>query len=158
LLRIASAPDCGTTVELWLPRAKTSAVTLVRSTERPPAPAALRPCKVLIVDDDLLVLNGTAALVEDLGHTAIEAQSAAEALVKLDSGVEIDVVITDHAMPNMTGLQLAQSIQAKRPDLPIILATGYAELPPDPALVRLVKLTKPCSQHEIASAIQTALT
>jgi signal transduction histidine kinase len=157
LLRIASAPDCGTTVELWLPRAKTSAVTLVRSTERPPAPAALRPCKVLIVDDDLLVLNGTAALVEDLGHTAIEAQSAAEALVKLDSGVEIDVVITDHAMPNMTGLQLAQSIQAKRPDLPIILATGYAELPPDPALVRLVKLTKPCSQHEIASAIQTAL-
>jgi signal transduction histidine kinase len=158
LLRIESRPNHGTTVELWLPRATTSAVSLLRGADRAAPPMALRACKVLIVDDDLLVLTGTAALVEDLGHTAIEAQSGAEALVKLDSGAEVDVVITDHAMPGMTGLQLAQSIQQKRPGLPIILATGYAELPPDPTLLRVVKLAKPCSQHDIASAIQTALT
>jgi CheY-like chemotaxis protein len=158
LLRIDSAPNLGTTVELWLPRATTLAVSVIRNAERANPPLAMRPCKVLIVDDDLLVLTGTAALIEDLGHSAIEAQSGAEALVKLASGLEIDLVITDHAMPNMTGLQLAQSIQEKHPQLPIILATGYAELPSDPALLRLVKLAKPCSQHDIAAAIHAALT
>jgi signal transduction histidine kinase len=158
LLRIDSAPNVGTTVELWLPRATTLAVSVIRNAERAKPPLAMRPCKVLIVDDDLLVLTGTAALIEDLGHSAIEAQSGAEALVKLASGLEIDLVITDHAMPNMTGLQLAQSIQERHPQLPIILATGYAELPADPALLRLVKLAKPCSQHDIAAAIHAALT
>jgi CheY-like chemotaxis protein len=61
-------------------------------------------------------------------------------------------------MPNMTGLQLAQAILEKHPNLPIILATGYAELPSDPALSRLVKLAKPCSQHDIAAAMHVALT
>ncbi len=64
---------------------------------------------MLIVDDDLLVLTGTAALIEDLGHVAIEVPSAAEALAVLASGEAIDVIVTDHAMPNMTGLQLAHS-------------------------------------------------
>jgi signal transduction histidine kinase len=157
LLRIESAPSRGTTVELWLPRASTAAASMIRSSEIVKPPVAVQPCNVLVVDDDLLVLTGTAALIEDLGHTAFEAQSAAEALAKLASGLAIDLVITDHAMPNMTGLQLAQSIQEKHPDLPIILATGYADLPCDPALPRLVKLAKPCSQHDIAAAIHTAL-
>jgi signal transduction histidine kinase/ActR/RegA family two-component response regulator len=157
LLRIESAPNRGTTVELWLPRASTAAASVIRSSELAKPPVAVQPCKVLVVDDDLLVLTGTAALIEDLGHTAFEAQSAAEALVKLASGLAIDIVITDHAMPNMTGLQLAQFIQEKHPGLPIILATGYADLPCDPALPRLVKLAKPCSQHDIAAAIHTAL-
>jgi DNA-binding NtrC family response regulator len=112
---------------------------------------------VLIVDDDLLVMTGTAAMIEDLGHTSIEAHSAAEALAKLASGSEIDVVITDHAMPTMTGLQLAACIQDRFPGLPIILATGYAELPVDPAKMGVLKLTKPCSQHDIATAIYTAM-
>jgi FixJ family two-component response regulator len=60
-------------------------------------------------------------------------------------------------MPNMTGLQLAQSVQEKYPGMPIILATGYAELPADPAVFGIVKLSKPCSQAEIAAAIQTAI-
>ena len=80
----------------------------------------------------------------------IEAHSAEEALSKLESGVEIDVVITDHAMPVMTGLQLAARIQERYPGLPIILATGYAELPSEPAAMGLLKLAKPCTQHDIA--------
>jgi CheY-like chemotaxis protein len=157
LLRIRSEQDVGTTVELWLPRASTSAAPLVRSpVSAEPAPDC-GPCKVLIVDDDLLVMTGTAAMVEDLGHTSIEAHSAAEALAKLASGSDIDVVITDHAMPAMTGLQLAVCIQERFPGLPIILATGYAELPVDPANMGLLKLTKPCTQQEIAAAIHTAM-
>jgi signal transduction histidine kinase len=157
LLRIESVPNRGTTVELWLPRASTAAASMIRVSELANPPLAVQPCKVLVVDDDLLVLTGTAALIEDLGHTAFEAQSAAEALNKLASGLVIDLVITDHAMPNMTGLQLAQSIQERHPGLPIILATGYADLPSDPAQSGLVKLAKPCSQHDIAAAIHAAL-
>jgi signal transduction histidine kinase/ActR/RegA family two-component response regulator len=158
LLRIDSKPSIGTTVELWLPRAQTSAVSVARSVERPSASAPeVKPCRVLVVDDDLLVLTGTGALIDDLGHKAIEAHSAVEALNILESGEEVDVVITDHAMPNMTGLQLAQQLQEKYPRLPIILATGFAELPADPTILKLVKLAKPCSQHDIAVAIRTAL-
>jgi CheY-like chemotaxis protein len=96
-------------------------------------------------------------MIDDLGHTAIEAHSAAEALAKLDSGIEVDVVITDHAMPSMTGLQLAECIRDRFPGLPVILATGYAELPADPAKLGLLKLTKPCTQQEIAAAIYQAV-
>ena len=156
-LRIVSTPGVGTTVELWLPRAKTDAVSLVRSAERPPPAPATASWRVLIVDDDLLVLTGTAALIEDLGHVAIEVPSAAEALALLAAGEAVDVIVTDHAMPNMTGLQLAHCVQEKYPRLPIVLATGYAELPADPAEFGIVKLAKPCSQAEIATAIQTAM-
>ncbi len=94
LLRINSEPNRGTTIELWLP--VTQAAAEPEEAENPPSmPATLLvgPCTVLIVDDDQLVLTGTSAMIEDLGHTAIEAHSGAEALAKLDSGAGIDVVI-----------------------------------------------------------------
>jgi signal transduction histidine kinase/ActR/RegA family two-component response regulator len=157
LLRIDSAPDVGTTVQLWLPRAK-GAPAAQRNVERlKTPPSAPKACRVLIVDDDQLVLTGTAALIEDLGHSVIEAHSGAEALSTLAGDVRVDIVITDHAMPTMTGLQLAEIIQERYPGLPIILATGFAELPADPAKFRIPKLSKPCTQHEMAVAIQTAL-
>ncbi len=159
-LRIESAPDVGTTIELWLPRAKAQAVAMLRNERSTPDPlsaAASKACRVLVVDDDALVLTGTAALLEDLGHAVIEAPSAAEALAVLASGAQVDLVMTDHAMPTMTGLQLAQCVQEKYPGMPVILATGYAELPVDPVSFGILKLTKPCSQNEIAAAIQTVL-
>ncbi len=157
LLRINSKPNVGTHIELWLPRATTSAVSVLRAPKPVDFSPRTAPCKVLIVDDDLLVITGTAALIDDLGHTSIEAHSAAEALAKLASDSEIDVVITDYAMPTMTGLQLAECIQHRFPGLPIILATGYAELPVDPAKMGLLKLTKPCTQQDIAAAIHMAM-
>jgi CheY-like chemotaxis protein len=155
-LRIFSEPNVGTTLKLWLPKTKEQSVAAgdIQSLDSPPAVAA---CRVLLVDDDVLVMTGTAAMIEDLGHTPIEANSGADALAKLASGLEVDVVMTDHAMPGMTGLQLAKCIQEKYAGLPIILATGYAELPGDPTLLGLLRLAKPCSQYEIATAIQTAL-
>ena len=102
-------------------------------------------------------MTGISAMIEDLGHTPIEAHSGAEALAMLSSGVKVDVVITDHAMPSMTGLQLAERIQDRFPGLPIILATGYAELPRDPAALGIARLAKPCSQNDIAAAINSAL-
>src|ERR1700681_3279857 len=107
LLRIHSEPNVGTTIELCLPVAKTATQTAGGDVPSlAPAPY-IGPCTVLIVDDDLLVMTGISAMIEDLGHTPIEAHSGAEALARLASDTEIDVVITDHAMPAMTGLQLA---------------------------------------------------
>jgi signal transduction histidine kinase/ActR/RegA family two-component response regulator len=156
-LRIHSEPNAGTAIELWLPVAKIAA--LPAAAEVPPLIPApfVGPCTVLIVDDDLLVMTGISAMIEDLGHTPIEAHSGAEALDKLASGIEIDVIITDHAMPVMTGLQLAGYVHETYPGIPVILATGYAELPGDPASLGILRLAKPCNQYEIATAIQSAL-
>ncbi|HEX3395758.1 MAG TPA: response regulator [Steroidobacteraceae bacterium] len=158
LLRIHSQPNAGTIVELWLPRASTAACAHVRPPELTTAVRpATEPCTVLIVDDDSLVMTGTAAMIADLGHAAVEAHSGAEALDLLGSGLKVDVVLTDHAMPMMTGLQLAECIHSRFPGLPIILATGYAELPVDPATLGIARLAKPCTQYEIAAAIHRAV-
>jgi DNA-binding NtrC family response regulator len=157
LLRIKSKPNAGTTIDLCLPMAKTAALPAANDTPPfMPAPD-VGPCTVLIVDDDLLVMTGISAMIEDLGHTPIEAHSAAEALAKLASDIEIDLVITDHAMPAMTGLQLAGHVHETYPEVPVILATGYAELPGDPASLGIIRLAKPCNQYDIATAIQSAL-
>jgi signal transduction histidine kinase/ActR/RegA family two-component response regulator len=156
-LCIRSKPNEGTTLELWLPIAKSVGVSIASTDQAREPPPAVESCKVLLVDDDALVITGTAAMIEDLGHKPIEAHSAAEALAKLASGLQVDVVMTDHAMPGMTGLQLAECIREKYAGLPVILATGFAELPADPALLGLLRLAKPCNQYEIAMAIQTAL-
>jgi signal transduction histidine kinase/ActR/RegA family two-component response regulator len=157
LLRISSEPNVGTAIELWLPMAEAAAPAADIEVVSPiPAPYT-GTCRVLIVDDDTLVMTGISAMIEDLGHTAIEAHSGAEAVAKLASGVEIDVVLTDHAMPAMTGLQLARYIRESYPELPVILATGYAEIPGDAASLGIPRLAKPCNQYEIAMAIQSAL-
>ncbi len=155
--RSGANPMSGRRSNLWLPRASTSPITLSRPIQRQEPKPVDTPCTVLIVDDDLLVMTGTAAMVEDLGHRPVEAQSGAEALALLDSGLKVDVVLTDHSMPSMTGLQLAESIRGRFPGLPIILATGFAELPVDPRTKDIQRLAKPCTQHEIAAAIHSAL-
>jgi CheY-like chemotaxis protein len=108
---------------------------------------------VLIVDDDALVATGTAAMLEDLGHTVLEAGSAAEALAMLENGRSVDLVITDHAMPEMTGVELARRLSQIRPGLRVILATGYADLPPTNAPIDLPRLSKPFLQADLARMI-----
>ena len=95
-----------------------------------------------MVDDDALVLQNTAAMLDDLGYKILEASSGHEALDMLPGRAKsVDLVITDQAMPKMTGVQLAEAINRTWPTLPVILASGYAEIPSDsnPVLVRLSK-------------------
>jgi CheY-like chemotaxis protein len=149
-LRLASRPGAGTTVELWLPRAESPPVA---AQPAPVAtPEAVRPSTVLLVDDDGLISSATAEMLKDLGHRVIEAPSGQRALEILRAGTAVDLVITDQAMPGMTGTQLAAEIREAWPDLPILLASGYAELPADegPALPRL---RKPYHQAALAAAI-----
>ena len=111
---------------------------------------------ILVVDDDLLVGMGTAAMLEDLGHVALEATSGADALRLLEARHDIDLVITDHGMPYMSGLELAHAARKLRPALPIILATGYAE-PLTSGVPGLLQLFKPFRQDELAKAVAAVL-
>lgn len=107
---------------------------------------------VLAVDDDALVLMNTTMMLEDLGHTVIEAFNGQEALKILNSRDDVDLVITDHSMPVMTGADLARHVEEKWPGLPVILATGYSELPAGKTTNR-PHLNKPFAQHELQGAI-----
>jgi signal transduction histidine kinase len=150
-MRLDSHPGAGTSVELWLPVSET-----IRPAQAAMAAALLAgagcPSRVLIVDDDPLIVASTAAILEDLGHEVIEASSGPHALETLRGDANVDLVITDHAMPGMTGSELARQIRKAWPTLPIILATGYAELPngEEPGLPRL---SKPYRQEDLAAQI-----
>lgn len=92
-------------------------------------------------------------MLMDLGHSVVEARSAAEALRLLESEGPFDVVVTDYAMPDMNGYDLAVRIQEANPTLPIVLATGYAELP-TPAAIEFRRLAKPYSQADMAAVLK----
>jgi PAS domain S-box-containing protein len=145
-----SQKGAGTTAELLLPVAKTS-TTPIAGTPAPPA-KALRPLTILAVDDDALVLMNTVHMLEDLGHTVFEAYSGNEALEILRREDSIDLVVTDQAMPKMTGNELAKIIKRQWPDIPVLLATGYADRVRGDD-IGLPKLTKPYMQRELADAI-----
>jgi PAS domain S-box-containing protein len=149
-LRISSKTGQGTTVDLWLPKSVTDARP--EAAVAPQIASARRSFRVLVVDDDVLVRMGTVDMLEDLGHTVIEAGSAAEALTALQAGAAVDVVITDQAMPGMRGTELATRLREKYPALPIVLATGYAELPNGENL-GLPRLSKPFRQEDIAAVL-----
>lgn len=155
-MRISSQLGSGTTVELWLPVAEETSALLELAPLAPVATAASaissRTCHVLVVDDDPLISAGTMAMLEDLGHTAVEAPSAARALEVLRSDAKVELVITDQAMPGMTGMELAGLIREAWPDLPVLLATGYADLP-EGGVTDLPRLAKPYRQEELATQI-----
>jgi CheY-like chemotaxis protein/two-component sensor histidine kinase len=150
-VHISSAPGTGTTVNLWFP------VATERATRRDAASPidlglAAERLMVLVVDDEALVGHVTAAMIEDLGHAALWVSSGAEALEILRSDRGVDLMITDHAMPGMTGAVLAETVHKLKPDLPIILATGFADIPGSYAQT-LPRLAKPYGPTELSTAI-----
>lgn len=151
---LKSQKDQGTCAELWLPVAMAGAVP--RSTTAVQAMPPVPGLSVLVVDDDSLVLTSTSLLLEDLGHRVISAASGAQALEAFDSGQAIDLVITDMAMPRMNGAQLAHAIRLLKPDLPIILATGYAERL-EGFVLELPRLSKPFTQLNLVEIISQAM-
>jgi PAS domain S-box-containing protein len=145
----------GTTVSMWIP---VSGDDVPEATIRPEEPAASdepRRLKVLVVDDDVLVAMNTTAMLEDLGHEAIEVHSGRQALETLEGSDGFDLIITDQAMPQMTGSQLVSAARSKWPKLAVILATGYAELPED-ADRNITRLSKPFMQTDLQRALKQA--
>ena len=97
-----------------------------------------------------------AAMLEDLGHSVHEASSALDALSILGRESAIELVLTDQAMPQMTGAELIGEIKTRWPKLPTILATGFAELPPTIEPLQIT-LAKPFLQYDLEQALNAAL-
>jgi PAS domain S-box-containing protein len=155
-LVLKSRPGQGTSAEIFLPLAPVEADSPAddaRTERRVPVRKRLT---ILTVDDDPLVALNTSALLEELGHTVYSVPSAMQALAMLRRKSDIDLLITDQLMPGMTGSELATTIRANRPELPIILATGYAELAPGEG-TGFPRLAKPFSQQDLAEAIARAV-
>jgi PAS domain S-box-containing protein len=153
-LIMKSSPGNGTTAEIWLPAVEAAASLARAQTEARQPGNATGGMRILAVDDDRLVLFNTTAMLEELGHSVVEAVSGEEAL-ELFQQQNFDLVITDQSMPRMTGVQLMEAIRANRPDMPVILATGYAEIPGG-THVKAHRLSKPFTEKDLAHALAAA--
>jgi PAS domain S-box-containing protein len=123
---VVSEPGVGTTVSLWLPQTDTTALSSNREAAKPESPQDTGS-RVLLVDDDHLVRETLAAVLEAEGLTVLSAADGEDALSLLRTATPIDILITDLSMPGMNGLALIQAAQRLRSRLPAILLTGYAE-------------------------------
>ncbi len=157
-ITIYSEPGQGTTVSIYLPAAADVAVQ-----RRKPAPefAALpgHGELVLVVEDNPAVRRMTATRLNALGYGVLEAGTVEEANAAIDGGTEIALVFSDMMMPGgQTGLDLAWRLRRERPDLPVLLTTGYAGEMTDAEIVDgFALLRKPYRQEELAIAVTTVM-
>ena len=148
-LTMTSAPDQGTTVELWLP---ISIEPLEDGADAPGGtPEVKARGRVLLVDDEVLVRMSTADMLTDLGYDVVEAGSGEEALALLRDGGLPDLLVTDHLMPGMSGADLAREARALDAKLPILIVSGYSEV--DGIAPDLPRLTKPFRNAELAERL-----
>jgi PAS domain S-box-containing protein len=127
-VRIESRPDAGTTVRVYLPRAQAgvAAEPAMADNHTHAEPLPQRRF-ALLVDDDSAVRDVTAARLRQLGFVVLEAGSGGAALDLLDRSAQVDLLVADFAMPGMNGVEVAQQARARRPELPVLFVTGYAD-------------------------------
>jgi signal transduction histidine kinase/CheY-like chemotaxis protein len=155
-VRIDSTPGAGTSVRVYLPRAATLA--LPDALEEPLAVEPAAPnLNVLLVDDDSAVREVTAGILQDLGYRVVEAGSGGAALEVLDRQSEIDLLLVDFAMPGMNGAEVAREVHVRRPDLPILFVTGYADTEALSAAGYDGILRKPFVEKDLAAKLRSVL-
>jgi signal transduction histidine kinase/CheY-like chemotaxis protein len=154
--RILSEPGVGTTVEIWLRAAGSGAEALPAAA---PAIAAVpRPgvC-ILVVEDDNFVRQSMVESLEALGHKVAQAPDGEAGLRELKRA-RPDLIITDYLMPGMTGAELVQRARAELPGVPMIIATGYADMKAiEQVLGDDMLLRKPFQLAELAATVERAL-
>ena len=151
---IESEIGVGTTVRLWLPEAdeRVPEAEVKAEVEQP----LLKRATILLVDDDSLIASSTKILLEAMGHDVIDVASAEDAIEIIERNTPIDLVMTDYAMPEMTGLELATYVGRFRPQLPVLLVTGFADLP-SAAVPNLARLAKPYRQAQLEEQLASLL-
>ncbi|HEY4084106.1 MAG TPA: PAS domain S-box protein [Burkholderiaceae bacterium] len=153
----------GTTAEIWLPIAaaepEPASLDAVLSPDHPSPHCGMNgsALNVILVDDDPLVLDSTVALLQDMGHLVTSSNSALEALQVFRKGHKFDLIITDQAMPGMTGTELLAVVKSLQPDIISIIATGYVETGAVMAIpADALRLNKPFNQEQLARSLEVA--
>ncbi|WP_140419389.1 PAS domain-containing sensor histidine kinase [Sphingobium sp. Z007] len=150
-LTIDSAPGHGTAVALWLPVSERNPI---EARDAPTWQTAFTGT-ALLVDDEDIVRASTADMLTDLGFQVMEARSGAEAIACLNRADSIDIMVTDHIMPNMTGVELAREIALIDPMLPVLIVSGYSDAVG--LASSLPRLGKPFRQADLAAVLATIL-
>jgi CheY-like chemotaxis protein len=157
-VRIETVLGQGTAVTIFLPRATVGIsddqAEVVDASNRAQTSKRLR---VLVVDDDKAILKSTVRMLDFLGYATASAESAIEALRLLAKNQEIDLVLADFAMAEMSGRELAKAIRATRPPLPVVLMTGYPNLAVLEDLNDVRIILKPFRDDDLVNAIGAAL-
>ena len=156
--RIESQVGTGTRAQIWLPRAPQVAPEQNDKADRRRT-ARVRPLRVLLVDDHDGVRTTTAALLRDLGHNVVEATDGAGVLSLLRADPDCcELLISDYAMPHVSGAEVIRQARAVKPGLPAIIITGYADAQsisrrPEDVLV----LAKPFTADQLTGAIAASV-
>jgi CheY-like chemotaxis protein len=159
-MHLDSHPGQGTRVTLYLPAAPLSPQDRAPAAEIAPAAPARGSETVLVVEDDDDVRGLACAMLRDLGYAVLKAANAEAALRMLEERGDIDVVFSDVVMPgHKNGLDIAKEIRRSRPDLAVILTSGYASPYSDPEgiLASVEFVQKPYRQAELAQRLRKVL-
>ena len=154
-LDLRSAPGEGTEAVLTFPACRPSPAP-----ELPPGgsngPGSGQPLRILLVDDDELILLSVAPMLTVLGHQVQTAASGQEALARLEAGLEVDLVILDMNMPGLDGAQTLARLKALRPEQRVLMASGYSDQDIAPLMAahaRVASIQKPFDLGEIAKKL-----
>lgn len=160
-LKIYSEVGHGTTVRLYLPRAAVDAAVHVVEQRPVEATRATREATILVVEDNVGVRSVALRQLRSLGYRVIETENAASALAVLRTSDPIDLLFTDVVMPgNMTGVQLAKEARTFRPELKVLMTSGFSEIPGSENGLsdgRMRFLGKPYRKHELAQRVRDLL-
>jgi CheY-like chemotaxis protein len=152
---IDTAENAGTTINVYLPSIAQTATPVISLSDMPGnADADDLHRTILLVDDDPDVRSVTSMMLSSLGYSVVEAENGDEALKKIDSA--IDLVLTDFAMPNMTGAELAEIVKREHPELPIMFITGFADIDILDVDQQLI-VQKPYKEEELARKLANVL-
>jgi len=156
-VKIESAPNRGTRVRLYLPRSDATVQPAAVASETEAAEISGRDRTILLVEDDAGVRAVTAAMLKELQFTVIEADNGSHALDIVDRQPDIDLLFTDIVMPGMNGFELGRLARERRPQLPVLYATGYAASYTAPEKGADV-LAKPYREADLLTKLRVLLT
>lgn len=156
-ITVSSVPGEGTTFDIFLPKIEGASI------DKPQAPEPISREKevILLVDDEEMMVDVTSQILERLGFAVVAKTSSLDALETFqEKPDEFDLVITDQVMPNLTGTQLAQKLLSIRPDIPVILCSGFPEnvsLEEVESIGIRTFMPKPIAREAIAKTVRAVL-
>jgi signal transduction histidine kinase/ActR/RegA family two-component response regulator len=154
---IESSVGVGTSVDIYLPRAEAQRSKAIAEPVRIKELAAAGGSTILLVDDDNAVREVTRTKLHELGYCVLEAGSGGAALDLLDRETHIDLIMVDFAMPGMNGADVARQARTRRPTLPVLFVTGFADRSALAGITETHIINKPFVDDELARKVRLAL-